>query len=252
MSQAEAGEGRHRSRGRDIVILPSIGISVVLTLVIAWLFYDSIKACVLGPVVMAFIYRRLRDEKRQQKREAFLEDYRIMLQLLASSLQTGYSVENAFRAAERDMQGVISEGSLLQRALIQINRQIRMQVPAEKAVATAAEAIGYEEMTDFADMFAWARKLGGDYSATIRRMASKIGASVSQKQELTALMAEKQLERKIMSIMPAVMLLYIRMTSADYLAPLYHSTLGAAVMTVCLVVYVLLAELSRRIMKIEI
>lgn len=223
-----------------------------MTLLIAWLFYDSFWTCLIWPLVTVLVYKRLRAEQKQKTREIFLGDYRMLLQLLAASLQTGYSVENALDAAERDMQGVLTDNSILKKALAQINGQIRMHVPAERALTEAANAIGYEEMKDFADMFAWARRLGGNYSATIQRMASRIGASISQKQELTAVMAEKQLERKIMSIMPAFMLVYIRVTSGEYLAPLYHSLLGIVTMTICLGAYVLLVEVSRRIMQLEI
>lgn len=55
-----------------------------------------------------------------------------------------------------------------------------------------------------------------------------------------------------MLVIPLAIIAYVRLTSADLLAVLYGNLAGGLIMSVCLVVYVLMALWSRRIMDIVI
>ena len=66
------------------------------------------------------------------------------------------------------------------------------------------------------------------------------------------MMAQKKLEMKVMLVIPLAIIDYVRLTSADLLAVLYGNLAGGLIMSACLVVYVLMALWSRRIMDIVI
>lgn len=55
-----------------------------------------------------------------------------------------------------------------------------------------------------------------------------------------------------MNIMPFGMIIYLRITSPEFIEPLYGNLFGAAVMSVCLVVYAAAFMLGRKITDIKV
>ena len=62
----------------------------------------------------------------------------------------------------------------------------------------------------------------------------------------------RQMEQRIMSIVPWGILLYLRATSAEYMAVLYTSTAGRGVMTVCLGLYLVAWFWGKQITDIQV
>ena len=62
---------------------------------------------------------------------------------------------------------------------------------------------------------------------------------------------QMQMER-IMEIIPFAIIGYLGITSPGFLDILYHNITGAAVMTVCLCIYIVGFVFAERIMKIEV
>ena len=55
-----------------------------------------------------------------------------------------------------------------------------------------------------------------------------------------------------MSIMPFGIILYLKLTAREFIAPLYGNILGMSVMTVCLIVYVIADRWAKRIVNIDV
>lgn len=64
--------------------------------------------------------------------------------------------------------------------------------------------------------------------------------------------ASKKFEQNIMALMPAGIILYMRICSPDFLNGLYGNMLGIAIMTVCLGIYLGAYQLGRKIVTIEV
>ena len=62
----------------------------------------------------------------------------------------------------------------------------------------------------------------------------------------------KEAEQMIMSLMPAGIILYLKLTSPGFLSVLYGNLFGMCAMTLCLGIYVLSYWLGRRIVDIEV
>ena len=56
---------------------------------------------------------------------------------------------------------------------------------------------------------------------------------------------------KIMGVMPLGILIYIGLTSYEFIEPLYHNLMGVIVMSVSLVLYVACLYIAKRIVTIE-
>ena len=78
--------------------------------------------------------------------------------------------------------------------------------------------------------------------STWRNLSEKIDTT----QEIDAMIASKRYEQKLMSLMPAAVILYLKLSFPGLLDRMYGNLQGAAVMTGCLGVYLTAYFLGRR------
>ena len=146
-----------------------------------------------------------------------------LLQMLSASLQAGYSVERAFSDAERELEAICDRDSLLLAELRKMNRLVKVSRPVEDVFLDLAEKTGLDEMVSLGYIFRQAKRTGGDYGRIMRDTARKLEEKLRTTQEIAAMTAQKQLELRIMCLMPVLILVYVRCTSFDFIAPLYHA-----------------------------
>ena len=220
---------------------------------VAWVFYDSLWAAVLLFVPVSFVNgKRFTAKQRELYEKQFILEYKELLKSLVSGLETGYSVENAFVEAEKHHRQLFAKDSVIADELKRINAAVALMMPVEKAFSEFADRHPYEEVTGFADIFSFGKRLGGNYVENLRRTAVKLEEKVDLKQEIATTVAEKQLELSVMSVMPMAIIAYMRIGSPDFLAPVYHNWFGVALMSGCMVFYLLSMILGKKVVSIEI
>ena len=89
-------------------------------------------------------------------------------------------------------------------------------------------------------------------SAIIQNVTRMLSDKIDVKKEIQATLAAKKYEQLIMSLMPAGIILYLRLASPGFLDVLYGNLLGAGIMSVCLGIYACAWWLGVRIVDIEI
>lgn len=226
--------------------------AMIIAGIISWVFYDSVFGMVLLIPIGILNTYRVKDEYQKKQRKKFDLEFKEFLLSVSDALQSGYSVENAFKDALENIKLMFGDGSCIAGDLIKMNSKIAMRVSAEKAFMEFAQSNPSEETLSFAQVFAFARKLGGDYIKNIRRTIEKMEEKFELKQEIATTIAGKQMEFKVMCAMPAGILIYVKVTSGAFLDGLYKNTLGVAVMSVCLVIYALAVFLGAKIVDIKV
>ena len=88
------------------------------------------------------------------RRDKLLHDFREMLSGLTVALRAGYSVENAFLDAEKNLIQVVGMDSDMTRELVWMNTQIRLSVPVERLLMDFGRRSGSEDIENFAAVFA--------------------------------------------------------------------------------------------------
>ena len=235
-------------RARTVCALESI----LLIAVIDYLFYKRFLMLLLLLPAGFFLYRvRIRDLGRE-RRKKLERDFREAISFIAISLRAGYSVENAFLEAERDLTDVIGADADMTLEMHRINARIRLSVPPETVLSDFAARSGSEEIGNFASVFCTARKLGGNMSEVTMETAERIGERMDVEREIETSVAAKKYEQRIMSVMPGVILLYMQLTSPGFLDVLYTTAFGAIVMTACLLVYAASLFWGRKIVDIRV
>ena len=66
------------------------------------------------------------------------------------------------------------------------------------------------------------------------------------------MLAAKKLEFDIMCVIPLGIILYMKLTFREFIGMLYGSLTGAAVMSLCLLLYLAAYRLGKKIIKIEV
>ncbi len=228
-----------------------IAVAIVLMVLIAWLFYRSIYALVLFPVVfMACVYY-FHEVNSEKRREKVLSEFREMLKVISSELKSGHSLENAIMALDKEIANLFGEKSEILPGIKAMQQMLRLQKSVETAISEFAHYYNYEEIVNFAYTLSYAKRLGGNYIKNIENAALKIEKRLEIKQDINTQLAEKQFEMKIMGVMPLGILVYIGLTSYEFIEPLYHNIVGILVMSVSLVLYVSCLYIAKRIVTIE-
>lgn len=130
--------------------------------------------------------------------------------------------------------------------------QIKVSVPVEELFRSLGERCGIEDMENFAAVFYTAKRTGGDMSGIIQTSARMLGDKIDVKKEIETTLAAKKAEQMVMSLMPAGIILYLKLTSPGFLGVLYGNPFGIAAMTLCLGIYGFSYWLGRKIVDIEV
>ena len=223
-----------------------------MTCMISWLFYRSVYALALF-VPMLFLTRRLFSGYFLAKQKSELRyQFGEMLQMIAASLKAGYSMENAFLQAWKEYVRLYGEKSLIAQEFCAICHQLQFNEPLEQLVDDLAQRSGVEEIISFSQVFSFAKRGGGDMMKIFQSTVEKIRQKSDVEREIVTVITAKRTEQRIMDLVPFGILLYVGLTSPEFLAPLYGNLLGAAVMTVCLLVYAGAFLLAEKILNIRI
>lgn len=228
--------------------LQSVGIVVAL----GYFFYGSVKwAIILSPLVVVLLKRKKTALCIARKQE-LTGQFKDMMVALNNSLQAGYSLENALSEAYKDMLYFYREDSLIVKELAYIRRGLTNGRTVEEMMEDLGERSDAEDIFDFANILSIGKKSGGNMNEIIKSGVAVIEEKIEIKQEIQTLLSARKLEARIMSGIPFFIILYIGSTSRGYFDSLYQTWGGHILMTVCLVVYLIAASLSEKIIDIEV
>lgn len=223
-----------------------------IAFVTGWLFYHELWAVIIVSPFGVWLYRYMEKEKMEKKKSEFLLQFKEMTESVASALNVGYSAENAFKEAGKEMKILYSENALICKELDFIVRKIRLQIPLEQILHDFAQRVELEDVSSFATVFAAAKRSGGDMMAIIHNTASQIGEKIDVKREIDIILAAKRFEFKIMCVIPYAMIMYMQLSFPEFMQSLYGNIIGIGVMTACLGIYASACVLGARLIRIEV
>lgn len=216
------------------MLLASAGVTGFL----AFFFYRSLWAVIpLAP--LGFVWFQLIQLRRgRRRREELAAQFRECILAVASSLQAGYSVENAFLSCEQDMGQMFGRDALICDELRLIRRGLAINIPLEELLADLGERSGCDELAQFGEVFSIAKRNGGNMAEIIGSSSELIGKNIDLRREVEILLSGKRMELTIMKLMPFLVLLYVGTANDGYFDMLYHNGRGVLIMTGCLAVYI--------------
>ncbi len=220
--------------------------------VISWLLYRSWYAMFLAVPVGVLYRKQYREEKIRKRKERLLAEFKDGMQAVSGALLAGYSMENAWREAEKELCELYGDNSMMYREAHLINTAVKMSEPLESVLMEFAIRSGCEEIGSFAEVFSFAKRSGGNFPGIIQTTIRKLSGRMEVEREIGAVLSGKKLEGRIMNSMPVLILLYLNLTSGEFLDVLYGNVPGVLMMTLVLVVYGISLKLSSHILNIRV
>lgn len=220
--------------------------------VISYFFYQSLWAALfLSPIFVIFIKVKKRELAKKRRLEINMQFKDAVLSVSANQ-RAGYSVENAFREAYKDMAMLYGKNSPICQELSYIIKGLDNNIILERLLYDFGCRSHVPDILQFADVFLIAKRGGGNMTEIIAGTADVIEQKITVDKEIQVLLSSKKMEQKIMNIIPFLIIFYISLTSKGFFDVLYHNVIGIAVMTVCLVIYLTAFIISRKLVEIEV
>lgn len=223
--------------------------AVLVAAALAYFFYRSVWAMLPLAIVGVWFFRMEKGKKIEKFRENLNIQFKECILSVASCLKAGYAVENAFVESRNDMKLLYGESSSIYTELECIRRGLIINITLEELLTDLGIRSASDDIMQFAQVFAIAKRNGGNLPEIIQTTAVLIGRRIDAKQEIRTLLSGRQMEQTIMKLMPFGILFYIGKSYPGYFDTLYHNWQGAAIMTGCLGIYLTAYVLGDKILK---
>lgn len=219
---------------------------------IVMLFYADLR---MIPVIIPFgcyYFRTCRQEMLERKKRYFERQFHDALRTLEAHLNIGYSMENAIKETQKELLLIYKESDAIVKEFTYMTRQLNLNVTAEQAWKDLANRVNLPSVHNFVVVFVQAKRSSGDSIAIIEKTIRTLRERSEIKTEIETIIAARKLEFRIMTIIPLVIIVYMKMSFPEFMDVLYGSLFGKCFMSVCLVVYFLAWKLGCHIVNIEV
>lgn len=209
----------------------------------------SMILCFLGLLYPRY---KTKDLVARRKKELNLQ-FKDMLYSLSSSLSAGKSVESAFREVLKDLQILYPDTEThIIKEVGYIVKQIDMNEPIESSLEAFAARSKLEDVVNFAEVFHTCKRTGGNLVEVIRNTSDIINDKIEIKQDIDTLLAQRTFERKVLNVLPILMVVILSTSAGDYIAPVFHTISGRIAMSVSIFFIAAAYFISKKIMDINI
>ncbi len=226
--------------------------SVLIIAVVGKLFYGSFAmSIILFPLTIPWILLQKEKKQREENHELGIQ-FKDAIMAVSTAQKAGYSIENSFLEANRDMRLLYGKHAPICRELTRIDKGIKNNISIEQMIKELGIRSENKDIEEFAGVFAVAKRSGGNMTEIIERCVDVIGKKMEVENEIDVLIAAKRMEAQIMEIVPFGIMGYVGLTNPGFFDPLYGNALGIVVMTSCLAIYIAAYLMTEKIIAIEI
>lgn len=218
-----------------------------------YIFYGIFLFGFALPAVYRPLMKKYCRYRAAKRKNALLLQFRDFLYSLSASFATGRHMTEAMEEASAYLTDIYgSEGEMVQEIGCML-RRIREAGETDLSVLEDfSHRSALSDAEDFAQLFRACRESGGNLTAAVNRAASLIGEKIGIETEIRTMVSQKKLEGKIITAMPAVVVLFLQLVSPDYLQIMYQTFPGRALMTAALLAICAAYVMIERITAIEV
>lgn len=221
-------------------------VAIVIATAVSVLTANIIIGVLVGALVGWLSMRMLLSHLIRRRRGAFADQLPDVLQLLASSLQAGFSLLQALDAVVREAaQPAAGEFA---RALA----EARLGAELEACLETIADRMGSDDLRWTVMAIRIQRRIGGHLAEVMLTTVSTIRERGFLRRQVHALSAEGRLSAYVLIAVPVVLAAFLFITRPTYMRPLYTTHLGELLLAGALVLQVIGTLLMRRMIKVEV
>ena len=224
---------------------------LIVISVISISFYSSFIPLVVFTPTLFLYYRQLSKYLCSKRQDELCRQFKDTLMALASSLESGFSMENAIWDSYIQISTMYSKNCHMAKELYAIHNQIQVSVSIENAFSNFARRTDIEDIHIFCDILKIAKRTGGNITEIIVSTSETISEKFDMKREIKSNLDSKRFEQFIMLLMPFIIIIYLRFSSPGFFSPLYKNPIGITISSLCLVVYSFAIFLTLKITDIK-
>lgn len=220
------------------------GVTVAaLAIVLGINFFIGVAAGLVVGGLVTELFLRIRISRR---RSAFSDQLPDVLQLVAGSLQSGFSLAQALDSVVRDdTQPAAGEFS---RALA----ESRIGVELEDALERVAHRMASDDLRWVVMAIRIQRQVGGNLAEVLVTTVGTMRERAQLRRHVRALSAEGRLSAYILLVLPFAIGGFVLWRNPDYMRPLYTTTVGIVMLVGAGIFMVLGAFWMRQLIKVEV
>ncbi len=214
------------------------------------LFYRTAYGFVLAIPCAPLVWKAVGRFRAEREKRALRNEFRDYLYAVSSAAAAGKPLPAALLDADRSVAILYPEGRSIRLFSGRIVRELaETETPATAVVELAARESGVAEIRTFSGICSVCTETGADLATAIGKTETLLTGRIETERRIESGLAEKKLELWILTAMPLLILAFLQLSSADYMAVLYESANGRAVMTVALAAMTGAVLWARNMMK---
>jgi tight adherence protein B len=189
----------------------------------------------------------------ERRKREYLAEFKDFLFMISTAIGAGRAMKDSIGEAIPSLKDTYGEKSLLAGELTKA--YTRMENGNEDDVSVLmdlATASSLEDVIDFVTVYSTCKKTGASLITALNKAAGMIIDKMTIEKEIRELVRRKELEGSLIFIMPFAVILFLNITSPDYIAPLYDTAAGKVIMTSLIVVNAGVFAMIRKIVRVEI
>ena len=217
------------------------------------LFYNNTYFVALTPCIYPITKKRYKRKKEMEVKKNLRNQFRDLLFSFSTSFSMGFHMKEAMIEGHSQLIKTYGTDTVLSNELSKMIK--KMEDTGERDVDLwndFANRSGLEEISSFAAVYSCCRETGGDLPMAVNRAASLITEKMAVENQIRKIKGKRRVEAKIIGLMPVIILIFMRITSPEYMAVMYHNSLGIIVMTLAVLGILGAVVMGERITSIEI
>jgi Flp pilus assembly protein TadB len=223
--------------GGSAAVVVAAAVSVLIGNVIIGVLVGALVGWLGMRMLLSFLIRR--------RRGAFADQLPDLLQLLASSLQAGFSLLQGLDTVVRETpQPAAGEFA---RALA----EARLGADLEDCLETIADRMASDDLRWTVMAIRIQRGIGGNLAEVLSTTVSTIRERGFLRRHVHALSSEGRLSAYVLIALPIALGAYLFLTDRTYMRPLYTTHVGELMLAGAVVLMVVGAVLMRKMIKLE-
>ena len=227
-------------------VLLGIAASLVLAVLLTLLTGSPVLGVLLGALAGWLVMHLIASLRIMRRRAAFAEQLPDVLQLVAGSLQSGFSLPQALNA-------VVQENS--QPAAGEISRALaetRIGGELEVALDHVADRMDCTDLRWTVMAIRIQRMVGGNLVEVLRNTVGTMRERAQLRRHVRALSAEGRLSAYILVALPVLIGAWLFIGRRSYVRPLYTTSFGLVMLVGAAVLLVLGSLWMRKLIKVEV
>ena len=201
----------------------------------------SLGAMIIGFALPPFILLR----KKAKRIELFEQQLVEAVGIIANSLKSGLTLQQAMVSISQDMPDPISK------EFARIIREVNLGNSFEKALTNATERLSSKNFMMITSAVLIQRQIGGNLSDILTNIASTIKERFKIKNEIRVLTTTGRTSGKVIGFLPIFILVFFMIANPSYVEDFFHTTIGIAMLSTGAVLETLGFLIIRKIVNIK-